>query len=235
MSYSVIIPAAGSGSRMGADVPKVLLPVLKAKKSIIQLTLSVFCDDKRCQDIVVCYPEGWIDAFSETIKGLTKVSMIPGGLTRQESVAKGVAYLVHQKHLALDSPVLVHDAARCCLTEKIVQNVLDGITEFGAVTAAVPVVDSLCRSENHERVSCYIERESAYAVQTPQGFCLRDLHEAHRRAKEHGISGLDDASLVADLRSVHLVPGARTNIKITTPDDLRFLDFLCENGIEHDG
>ena len=220
---------------MGADVPKVLLPILNANKSIIELTLSIFCADERCEHIVVCYPTAWEAAFAEKIGGFSKVGMVPGGATRQESVLNGVNHLVKEKGGSLDSQVLVHDGARCCLTRRIVQNVLDGIREYGAVTAAIPVVDSLCRSEADGRVSAYIQREAAYAVQTPQGFYLSDLDEAHRKASEQDVSGLDDASLVANLRPVHIVAGARTNIKITTPEDMRFLDFLLESGRAKDG
>lgn len=220
---------------MGAAVPKVLLPALKTNKTLIEQTLSVFRNDERCQHIVVCYPEGWREAFNEKIGGLSNLALIPGGATRQESVFKGVRHLAEDEGLSLESEVLVHDAARCCLTERIVQNVLDGIREHGAVTAAIPVVDSLCRSETDGRISSYIQRESSYAVQTPQGFYLGDLQEAHRTAKDHGISALDDASLVAKLRPIHLVPGAKSNIKVTTPEDMRFLGFLLESERREDG
>jgi 2-C-methyl-D-erythritol 4-phosphate cytidylyltransferase len=133
----------------------------------------------------------------------------------------GVEYLVNELKVPVDSHVLVHDAARCFLSYEVIESVLDGIAKHGAVTAAVKVADSVCRAGADEVISEYIDRAGLYAVQTPQGFILKDLLRAHRNAKEQQITALDDAGLVARLRPVKIVAGDRDNLKVTERGDLR--------------
>lgn len=223
MSYAVIIPAAGSGSRMGASVPKVLLPVSpqlgenSAKETILQRSVGVFARDPRCCLVVVCVPSAWREHFEREMVGYKNIAVVDGGATRQESVRNGVEHLFGQ--LPEDTCVLVHDAARCCLTSQVVERVVAGVQAHGAVSAAVRVVDSLCRSKS-QTIDQYVDRESLWAIQTPQGFQLSDLMRAHREAAQEGIVALDDAGLVARIRPVHLVEGDRFNIKVTEPSDL---------------
>jgi 2-C-methyl-D-erythritol 4-phosphate cytidylyltransferase len=88
------------------------------------------------------------------------------------------------------------------------------------VTAAVKVSDSVCRAGADGSVSEYVDRTGLYAVQTPQGFILKDLLRAHRNAKDEHVTALDDAGLVARLRPVKVVAGDRANIKVTERGDL---------------
>jgi 2-C-methyl-D-erythritol 4-phosphate cytidylyltransferase len=115
--------------------------------------------------------------------------------------------------------VLVHDAARCCVTQEVIDRVVAGVINHGAVTAAVPVVDSLCRARDGV-IQGYVDRTDAWAIQTPQGFVATDLMKAHTAAREEGTQALDDAALVATFRPVHIVQGDRFNIKVTQPEDL---------------
>jgi 2-C-methyl-D-erythritol 4-phosphate cytidylyltransferase len=118
-----------------------------------------------------------------------------------------------------DTPVLVHDAARCCVTHELVQRVVEGVRRDGAVTAAVQVFDALCRVTDG-RVEESVERDGLWSVQTPQGFLLGDLRAAHQQAVEQGVQALDDATLVARIRPVRVVLGDRLNIKVTEPGDI---------------
>ncbi len=233
MSYCVVIPAAGSGTRMGAAVPKVLLKpaVDQAREglSILAQTVRVFSDDAECASIVVCAPAEWRGSFASELSGLPGVVIIEGGASRQASVWRGVEELERRGVLQPDSVVLVHDAARCCLTREVIERVLDGVQCHGAVTAAVPVVDSLCRAEDG-RVVGYVDRSQAWAIQTPQGFFAEDLLRAHREAAQQGIEALDDAALVARIRPVHVVHGDRFNIKVTQPGDLAVAERIGASG-----
>lgn len=234
MRFSVVIPAAGSGSRMGAPIPKVLLglPVKSSNRgsdkfikphqtqSILRRTLETFAAQKECHHVVVCVPAEWVAQFEHEVAGLDRVALVVGGATRQDSVRRGIEHLCCLEGVLADSIVLVHDAARCCVTGDLIAAVVDGVREFGAVTAGVKVHDSLCRSDMHGRISEYVDRQSLWAVQTPQGFILSDLLRAHREAIETGTEALDDAGLVARFRPITIVPGARGNIKVTEPADL---------------
>jgi 2-C-methyl-D-erythritol 4-phosphate cytidylyltransferase len=182
--------------------------------------VGLFERDAACVRIVLCVPAEWRDRFAEEVNGFTKVALVIGGATRQESVSRGVEALAES--LDASNPalsVLVHDAARACLTHEVVARVLEGIAQHGAVTAAVPVVDSLCRAEEGV-IANHVDRANLWAIQTPQGFVLQDLLAAHRQAAGQGIEALDDAALVARLRVVRVVEGDRLNIKVTQPGDL---------------
>jgi 2-C-methyl-D-erythritol 4-phosphate cytidylyltransferase len=217
---------------MGAAVPKVLLPVVDLDPvrsapavSILQCTIQVFSSDPMCDAVVVCAPVEWRERFEQELAGMRAVSVIVGGATRQESVRRAVECLGESLRVEESLPVLVHDAARCCVTRELVHRVFDGVQRQGAVTAAVKVFDALCRvSEGcvHESV----EREGVWSVQTPQGFLLRDLRRAHEEAVQLQIKALDDAALVARVRAVGIVLGERFNIKITEPSDLRLAQLI---------
>jgi 2-C-methyl-D-erythritol 4-phosphate cytidylyltransferase len=121
----------------------------------------------------------------------------------------------------LEGVVLVHDAARCCVSAAVIDRVLAGVREFGAATAGVKVIDALCRVDHDGRLVDHVDRSALWSVQTPQGFRLGDLLAAHTRAREGGVSALDDAELVRALREVRIVEGDRRNIKVTEPGDIK--------------
>lgn len=225
MNYSVIIPAAGSGSRMGAAVPKVLLRLSEtaSSPSIIQRSVAIFEADPRCERIVVCVPAEWVERFSDELKGREKVTITHGGATRQESVRLGVELLstlvVRGGGDLRATCVLVHDAARCCVSHAVIGRVVEGVSTDGAATAAVPVPDSLCKASGGT-ISSFLDREDVWAIQTPQGFLLEELRAAHFAAKADGFVALDDASVVKRIREVKVVEGDRLNIKVTHPSDL---------------
>ena len=208
---------------MGAEVPKVLLPIIPQGDSILKGTVSVFHADPRCDRILVCVPREWRDRCEMELAGFSKVVITEGGSTRQESVRLGVEALGALIDLAGDNReqgcVLVHDAARRCITPDVISRVLEGVQRDGAVTAAVPVPDSLARVSGREIVGT-VDRDAVWAVQTPQGFLFEDLRSAHYAAQVDGFVGLDDASIVARIRPVSVVEGDRLNIKVTHPSDL---------------
>ena len=220
---------------MGADVPKVLLRLSRgsSERSIIAQTVTVFSNDPSCSRVVVCVPAAWQAAFSEEIGGVAKVMLVPGGATRQDSVRLGVEALA-QRVLAeggdeASECVLVHDAARCCVTPDLIERVVDGVREFGAVTAAVSVPDSLCKV-SAGAISSFVDRENVWAIQTPQGFLLRELRGAHFAAHTDMFVATDDASVVARIRDVRVVEGDRLNIKVTHPRDLEMATRISQLG-----
>jgi 2-C-methyl-D-erythritol 4-phosphate cytidylyltransferase len=211
---------------MGASVPKVLLSLFPEGPSILKQTVTCFEHDPECIRIVLCIPAEWHDRFAEEVQGCSKVQIVHGGATRQESVSKGVSALAASLGAGgVDMPVLVHDAARACISHEVIARVRAGVSRHGAVTAAVQVVDSLCRAEGGI-IAHHVDRSHLWAIQTPQGFILGDLLTAHRNAAEDGIEALDDAALVARLRPVHVVEGDRLNIKVTQPGDLVIAEMI---------
>jgi 2-C-methyl-D-erythritol 4-phosphate cytidylyltransferase len=212
---------------MGAAVPKVLLPMPAAGEgtshSILQRTVETFVSDDLCDRVVVCCPTEWRDAFGHSLEAFPKVSLANGGATRQESVRLGVEALREAVTRDGEDPqggcVLVHDAARCCVSREVIHRVVEGVRAYGAVTAGVPVPDTLTKVRDGE-IASIVDREDVWSVQTPQGFLLEELRSAHFAAVADNFTGTDDASLVARLRPVRMVLGDRLNIKVTHPHDL---------------
>jgi len=220
---------------MGAEIPKVLLRISQdpSSSTIIAQTVGVFSADPTCERIVVCVPPAWEDAFSRELAGAPKVTLVHGGATRQESVRLGVEALAEvTRGDGRDEGsecVLVHDAARCCITFDVIGRVVEGVKRHGAVTAAVPVPDALCKVTDGALTS-FVDRERVWAIQTPQGFLLGELRGAHFAAHTDGFVALDDASVVARIRDVHVVEGDRLNIKVTHPCDLTIATRISQLG-----
>ena len=198
---AALIPAAGSGTRLGLG-PKALLRL--GGQSL--LSRSVAALRSQVDEVVVALPEG-VDV--ELPPG---VRVVIGGATRQASV-----WALLQ---ATDAEVvLIHDAARPFTPPEVIAAVKAAATQMGAATAALPLADTLVRSQG-ENWGHLIPREALWAVQTPQGFERTLLLRAHAEAGQQGIRATDDAGLVARLgHPVRLIPGDARMFKITTPGD----------------
>ena len=209
-----IVLAGGSGARMGAPVNKVLLPI--GGKPALARTLGAFAQAglpvvlvARAQDLM-------------TLRKLIRHARLPmprfatGGNTRQASVRAGLNALPADVEL-----VLVHDGARALVTPELIARVLDSVHARGNGVAAVPLTDTVKRVGPEGRVAATLERDGLFAMQTPQGFRVRDLRVAHERAALDGYLGTDDAALLEHAGlPVFLCEGSRENIKLTTPADL---------------
>ena len=157
--------------------------------------------------------------------GLTRIGrIVAGGPTRQRSVALGLQALGDSS-----DKVLVHDAARPCLSHDLISRVLSALQESVAVVPAVPTVDTLIH-EHDKTVDAIVDRVRVRGVQTPQGFDTGLLIRAHQRAASRGFESSDDASLVYALReTVRVVPGERSNIKVTLPEDLQIAEAILRS------
>lgn len=218
MADIVIIPAAGSGRRMGAAVNKQYL--LLDGVPILAHTLQLFENHPRIDRIVVVSPADELDYCRSTIidrYGFTKVTaLVAGGAERQDSVWNGLL----ASGGADGDRVLIHDGARPFLPPAVIDAALAAIDSYGACAVGVPVKDTIKRVIDSIAVETP-DRRHLWQVQTPQGFRFGLIVAAHRAARECGFTGTDDAMLVERLgRPVVMVEGSYANIKITTPDDL---------------
>jgi 2-C-methyl-D-erythritol 4-phosphate cytidylyltransferase len=140
------------------------------------------------------------------------VAVCPGGERRQDSVRNGLAALPDV------DLTLVHDAARPCLDQSIIQRGVDKAAKYGAAVAAVPVKDTIKTADGEGVVTGTLNRANLWAVQTPQVFRAALLQRAHR---EVHVDVTDDAAMVEALgHEVRLFPGSDENIKVTTPSDI---------------
>lgn len=218
--WFAIILAGGSGSRMGAGCNKVLLEV--GGRSVIRRSADAFAP---LMDglVVVTRPEDRA-AIEAALDGVAcaKVLFADGGVDRQASVWNGLCALP-----AGCTKVLVHDGARCLVDEGTIRRAMDAVDEGGTGVAAVPAVDTIKVVDDRQLVVDTPDRAALRVVQTPQGFTRDILMAAHEHARADEFRGTDDASLVEHLGlPVRLTLGARTNIKLTTPEDLNMAEAI---------
>ncbi len=218
MSVTVLIPAAGSGSRMGGAVNKQYLTL--GELPILAHTLSLFNQHPAIERIFVIAPQEEIAYCSSQIVEhyrFNKVrAVIAGGAERQDSVRNGLRAC----GAADEEIILIHDGARPFLPSELIGEVIAVAGRVGGCIVGVPVKDTIKEVE----AGCIAgtpDRSRLWQAQTPQAFPCRIIREAHERAWREGFRGTDDASLVERLgQPVAMVTGCYRNLKITTPEDM---------------
>ena len=210
MRIAALIPAAGTGSRLGRG-HKALVEV--GGKSLLQRSVGAFTG--YVDEVVVAVSP---EMYGEVRAQLgDRVKLVQGGKTRQESVRNLLAATGADR-------VLVHDAARPFLSSKMIQEVIREAERTGAASVVKPVADTLIQAETGETV----DRQTLRAVQTPQGFKREVIAAAHEKALRDHTEATDDAGLVRLIgHPVALVEGSQWLMKVTTPADLEIATALA--------
>jgi len=211
-----IIPAAGSGSRMGLDHPKQYHSLVGIP--ILVHTVRVFVSSSSVDRIVVVVPADRVEFTSVLMAEYNlagdALRVIAGGRRRQDSVKAGLDVLGKDVET-----VLVHDGARPLVTHQLIADCCDAVSKYGAAIAAVPVKDTLKKGDADNQILCTVDRADLWQAQTPQAARLSLLMAAYAAAGDRDVT--DESSLLELAgTNVHLVEGSETNIKITRPDDL---------------
>lgn len=219
-----IVPAAGIGSRMGADVPKQYLPL--GKQSILAHTLDCLLSHPNIKQVIVALnPQ---DTFFNQLTQAThpKMMTVIGGDERADSVLAAL----HQADN--NAWALVHDAARPCLTHGDIDKLIAGISQFtqGAILAS-PVRDTMKRANENGTISTTVERAHLWHALTPQLFPAATLKQNLINALAVGATITDEASAMEWAGSQPgLISGRADNIKVTHPDDLQLASlFLSQH------
>jgi 2-C-methyl-D-erythritol 4-phosphate cytidylyltransferase len=218
MKTAVIIPAAGTGSRMNRAVAKQYLPI--GGRPILARTLRALAGIMLIDEIFLVLDVKEFDYFEKEIMpfcGNRKPNkIVKGGSTRQESVYNGLKAAGNGFDI-----ILIHDAVRPFIDEQTVLEIIAQAASHGAAAAAGPVTDTIKKADEEGFIIKTVPREHLWAVQTPQGFSREVILRAHKKASEEGFQGTDDASLVERLgKKVKIVECSRWNLKITTAEDL---------------
>ena len=219
-----IVLAGGTGSRMSLDMPK-QFAVVKGKP-IMAYTLSVFQNSHLVDSIYLVSHKEYFEQSKQIINEykLNKVkTVIEGGQTRQESVFNAL----RQINAKDDDIILIHDCARPLVDEQIIKDNIEQCQLRDAVETAVKAVDTTIEV-SEEQFENSLNRDKLYQVQTPQTFKYRLIKEAHENAIKNELDNItDDAQLVAKLgHKVFIVNGKKTNLKVTTNEDLKILEAL---------
>lgn len=227
----LLIPAAGSGRRMGSNRNKLLLDLLG--QSIIGWTIQAATAANHISWIgIISQPHDWKD-FSEILGQLKlnkPVELINGGSTRQESVYNGLGALPAQA-----GQVLIHDGARCLATPNLFDSCAETLGSTDGLIAAVPVKDTIKVVNENNIIQSTPDRRQLWAAQTPQGFDVKLLKQCHKEALSNRWEVTDDAALFEKCGlPVKIVEGEETNLKVTTPVDLAIAEFILRQRLGHE-
>ena len=228
--YWAIVPAAGIGKRMGAEVPKQYLPL--AGKTVIEHTLHRLSQNPQISEIIVVLAKDdpyWPELKLDWVA--TSLSTVIGGNERCDSELNGMQSL--NKKAEKDDWVLVHDAARPCIRLNDVRNLITACEQQEAsISGAIlgmPVKDSMKQSDEALCVEHSLAREHIWHALTPQMFRFRDLETSLSSALNKGLQITDEAMAMESAGfKTKLVQGHSDNIKITNPEDLALAEFYLQ-------
>lgn len=218
---TALLTAAGTGTRMGQDIPKQFLHV--DNKPIIIYTMEVFQNDPNIDAIVVVTLESWVEVLRAYAKqfNITKLkTIVIGGDTGQESIQNGIQSIIN--FAGKDTIVLIHDGNRPLVTSEIISSSLATYKKYGSAVAAIPTVEAVFTSRDSIVGEDSLPRELLYRTQTPHVYNVSDVIKAHELAADKGISNTAATCvLMHELgEKVYFSKGAETNLKITTVEDL---------------
>lgn len=217
-----VVPAAGSGARMGLPHSKLLCKI--AGESVLARTLNIISSSALFDKIIVpCRDEDRAIFSAEAEALATPVEFITGGSSRQQSVKFALDVIRQNYDKSQDLFVLVHDAARCFVSIDLLKRCLESAYKYKAVTAALECVDTIYSRGPDNSISLpLLERAQLRAIQTPQAFSFDLLWNAHLSASE---LASDDSGLVAGIHSVKFIDGETSNFKVTNFEDLQRADY----------
>ena len=232
----VVMPAAGSGSRMQQSLPKQYLSI--SGLAIIEHTIKVFLDNHEIQKIIVPLAENDQRFCQLNIAKDPRVTTTVGGSSRAHSVLNGLTALCAEgspsivkdsQPLVKDSDwVLVHDAARPCLSRASLEHLIHSLRDddVGGILAVL-AKDTLKRASKTQSIMATVDRSDIWQAQTPQMFRYGILRAALTSAIERDVDITDEASALEYLGyQPKLVVGDARNLKVTTPEDLALAEFL---------
>jgi 2-C-methyl-D-erythritol 4-phosphate cytidylyltransferase len=228
-TFLAVVPAAGIGSRMKSSVAKQYLKI--GSQTVIEHTLDALLSHPQIKRIVVVLHPN--DAIFDTLQVSQhpQIDKVIGGDERVDSVLRGLQHC-HAKYSNDESAwVLVHDAARPCLTHSEIDDLLASANTCDGAILAVPVADTIKKANNKSKdeaatIQETIDRSQLWQAQTPQFFPLAKLIDAIQLARHDEVKITDEASAMEHCNAnIKLVEGRSTNIKITRPSDLSLASF----------
>ncbi|WP_413161330.1 2-C-methyl-D-erythritol 4-phosphate cytidylyltransferase [Capilliphycus salinus ALCB114379] len=219
----LLIPAAGVGRRMGSSRNKLLLTLLDQPLLAWTLQAAEAATAITWIGIIgqpIDFPD--FEAILAQLNLKTPIKFIQGGSTRQESVYNGLRALPVESER-----VLIHDGARCLATPELFNRCAEVLQTCPGLIAGVPVKDTIKVVDSDGLIQDTPDRQKLWAAQTPQGFEVKLLKQCHDTGLSQGWAVTDDAALFEKCGlPVRIVEGEETNLKVTTPVDLRVAEFI---------
>lgn len=225
--YGAVVLAAGSGSRMHMDTPKQYLMI--ENRPLIYYALKQF-QDSAVTKIVLVVTAGEEELCRQQIVeryGLSKVcAVVPGGSERYLSVQAGLHALEGVDY------VLIHDGARPCIDQELLQRAMDAVPRDEACVVGMPVKDTIKVASEQLWTQETPDRRRLWQVQTPQAFSYDLIRSAYDRVVASGEQAVTDDTQVLELaygRQSRLIEGSYRNMKVTTPEDLEIVKLFLKN------
>ena len=225
---TAILPAAGLGTRMGADTPKQFLALDGVPMIVFTLRRLAVC--QAITEFIVATRSEEVESVAAQVKPENfgrPVHVVRGGDTRQDSVANALTEVPPDAEF-----ILVHDAVRPLVTPSQIERVIAEAEVCDAAILGIPAMDTVKEVKRASLptdvalITATIPRERVVLAQTPQVFRASLLLEAFARARQDGVTASDEAGLVERLgRDVHVVVGSERNLKITRPGDMELAEF----------
>lgn len=221
MKTVALIIAGGTGARMHQDIPKQFLTV--NEKPVIVYTLEAFQNHPEIDSIAVVCVQGWeqmVTAYARQFNIDKLEHIVSGGENGQGSIRNGVYEL--EKYFDRDDIVLIHDAIRPMVSAEIISDCIMKTKQFGNAITAIPCAEAMLTTGDGVESQESYPRDNLKRTQTPQGFKIGDICDAHRQALEKGITAsVASCTLMIELgRKVYFSQGSEKNIKLTTVDDI---------------
>jgi 2-C-methyl-D-erythritol 4-phosphate cytidylyltransferase len=220
---SIIIVAAGKGTRMGANVDKLWLEV--AGRPVVAHTWQQFNDAPGVDEIILVVRDGMQAHFTELAAQFhfqKPFQLVIGGAERQDSVWNGLEAVSPKTEI-----VAIQDAARPCTSAELIAATIQAARETGAAVAAQPVTDTIKETIDGNVISRTVDRSKLWAVQTPQTFRLDVIRKAILTARAKNLVLTDDTAACELIgQPVRLVKSSAPNPKVTVPADLPFVESL---------
>ncbi len=221
MKNIAIILASGTGERFGENIPKQFYQF--EGKTILEYAIDAFEKNKNIDEIILVTNPKFRDLAEEILnkndyKKITK--LLNGGKTRVESSYIGTSEAPDEAN------VLIHDAVRAFVTQKIIDDNIEALQKYEAVGTAIDTVDTIIQVDESDVVTAIPPRKFLKRVQTPQSFRAKLIKQAHKLAlKDENASFTDDCGLILryNLAPIHIVEGDEINLKITHKNDLNVI------------
>lgn len=232
MIYAGILSGGMGNQTRRADMPRQFLEL--GDKPILIHTIDPFMVNHNIDEIIVALPKPWISYTIDLVRRYytnpKKIHLIAGGETRSETLMCILDDIEQRNGIDETDFIISHDAIRPFVSDRIINDNIEAVRKYGAVDTVIPAFDTIVESGDGENICSIPMKSRMYQGQTPQSFHIRTLIEVYRQLTEEEADSLTDTANIFVRRGkpVHMVMGDASNMKITTPYDLKMANALLK-------